>query len=276
VRQLNFADLIGNALETAARTEVSAVQLERWLASRQITSSDQALLKLAGLGSHNVDTSVAVLQRLERVRTEQRTSVFLSLAPELIHHGEYTALLREKLMLLPRRDRLAAAQQLLALSEQSPELPIALLSSLERGFGSPDAQLQVFTAIAGKIRNEPDAAMLLTRHLEDLGTMQRRMGATYLLGLDRPGETAFTMSVLGAFGELHPMSRPKFIYALMQSPQFADRTVQEACLLAIQLQVRGADKEELLTAMTRYPNLDNDLAARISAELASGAFSRSR
>lgn len=274
LRRTNFAGLIGDALDTARRAEVSSAQLERWLASRQITSADQATLKLAGFGSLSADASALALQRLETIRRDRRSDVFLSLAPDLVAQGsEYTALLREKLMTLPQPERSAAAQQLLAFSDQNTEFPIALLSILDRGFGNPDTQLEIFTAIAGRIRDEPDAAILLTRHLKDLSPMQRRLGVNYLLGLDRPGETTFTMSVLGAFGELHPMSRPKFIYSLMQSPQFADRSVQEACMLAIRLQLRGADAEELLSAMVRHPDLDEDLASRIRTEFESQRLS---
>jgi hypothetical protein len=122
-------------------------------------------------------------------------------------------------------------------------------------------------AIADKLKGEREAPILLTMHLRDLPDMQRRMAATYLLGLDTAGQTDFAMSVLRAFPDLHPVSRPKVVYAVMQSAQFGERAVQEACLLAVQLQVRGVERQELLAAMWSHRDLAGDLRSKIGAAL---------
>ena len=80
--------------------------------------------------------------------------------------------------------------------------------------------------------------------------------------------------VLRAFADLHPISRPKVVYAVLQSEQFAQRAVQEASLLAVQLQVQDPDRRELLTAMRNHVNLETDLRPKIDLALgrAPGAF----
>jgi len=46
-------------------------------------------------------------------------------------------------------------------ADASLQFPIALLSDFNRRFGDPDAQLEVFIAIANKLRDESDAPLLL-------------------------------------------------------------------------------------------------------------------
>jgi hypothetical protein len=46
-----------------------------------------------------------------------------------------------------------------------------------------------------------------------------------------------------------------------------DRTVEEACPLAIDLEVRGPQQHELLRAMLSQRELDADLQSRIRATL---------
>lgn len=269
-RQVDFSNLVGTALDSAVGGDVTPEQLDRWLASRQIAGSGAALSKLASVGGISDGARVSVLERLGSVRFDQRNGIYMALAPDLVSEGEYAVLLDKQLSLLPHEARLAAARQLLARPDASAQFATALLSSLRRGFAGSNAKLQLYMAIADKLREETDAPLVLTTHLKDLPDMERRMAATYLLGLDGPGETAYALAVLGTFADLHPLSQPKVVYALMQSPQFGDRSVQEACLLAIQLQVRGPARNELLAAMSRHQALDDDLRTRVAAELAAG------
>lgn len=274
-RRSDFSDLIDSAIGIATRSEIEPVRLERWLASSQIAGSGSALQKLAEIEGLSNAARVSILERLEAARRDLRDDIYVSVAPGLVHAREYAAFLDERLRPLPRETRLDAARRLLAQPAASLAFPRALLSSL-RELDGPDAQLEIFVAIADRLRDEPDAPLLLTSYLKDLRDMQRRLAATHLLSLDESGETAFALATLGAFAALHPLSRPKFVNALMRSPQFGDRTVQEACLLAIQLRVRGPAKEELLAAMLRHPRLDDHLFPRIDAELESrGPRSRS-
>jgi hypothetical protein len=149
--------------------------------------------------------------------------------------------------------------------DASPELPLALLGDFRNLFGRGNDALDVFMAIADRLAHSDGAPVLLTTHLKDLADMERRMAATYLLGLDGPGETAYALGVLRAFSDLHPISRPKVLYAIMLSGQFQDRAVQEACVLAVQLEVRGPEQQELLTALLRHQALDGELQSRIRA-----------
>jgi hypothetical protein len=266
-RREYFSDLVGSAVDTAARGEIAPERIERWLASSQIESSGPALQKLARAEGVDDDARAKMLERLGTLAREQRNDFYMALAPDLVHDGQYAALLDKQLGLLPREARFAAAQQLLTRSDASVEFSKALLSSLRRESGRPDAQLDLFMTIADKLRREADAPLLLAGRLKDIPGMQRRMAATYLLGLDEPGESAFALGVLGTFADLHPLSQPKVIYGLMQSPQFDDRSVQQACLLAIQLQIRGPARNELLAAMSRHQALESDLRSTITAEL---------
>jgi hypothetical protein len=125
----------------------------------------------------------------------------------------------------------------------------------------------VFMVIASKLRDEREAPLLLTRHLKSIPGIQRRLAATHLLSLDDAGETAFALAVLRSVADLHPISRPKVVYTVMHAEQFQDRRVQEACLLAIRLELSGPEKQELLSAMLSHQALDNELHARILFEL---------
>jgi len=265
-RQNNFAKLIGTALDQAASHDIAPDRLETWLRSDQIVGSEQALRKLAGVPGASNRALSATLERLDTIPTEQRGELFSAVASRLVHDGQYAALLSKQLDLLPRETRFVAARALLAQPDASTQFPIALLADF-RQFHGADSQLDLFTKVADKLKNETEAPLLLTMHLKDLADMQRRMAATYLLSLDEAGETAFSLAVLRSFAELHPISRPKVVYAVMQSPQFHDRAVQEACLLAIRLQTQGAEQQELLGAMLRHRDLANDLQPEIGADL---------
>ena len=266
-RQNNFSKLIGTALDHAASHDIAPERLETWLRSDQIVGSEQALRKLAGMPGVSNRALSATLERLDTVPTDQRGELFSAVASRLVHDGQYAALLSKQLGLLPHETRFVAARQLLAQPDASVQFPIALLADFRRQFRSADSQLDLFTTIAAKLENEAEAPLLLTMHLKDLADMQRRMAATYLLSLDEADETAFTLAVLRSFAELHPISRPKVVYAVMQSPQFHDRAVQEACLLAIRLQTQGPEQQELLGAMLRHRDLANDLQPEIGADL---------
>lgn len=269
-RRQAFSGLIEDALESAASRDVAPERLERWLAEEQIVAGSSTLLqRLASMPDLTPAAAAMILERLEAVPRTTRAELYATLAPRLVHEDRFAALLAEQLRLLPTPSRSVNARRLLMLPEASPQFAIALLAEFRRSLGheSPDAQLDVFMAIASKLRDEPAAPLLLTRHLRDLQGMQRRMAATYLLSLDESDESAFTLGVLRAFSDFHPLSRSKVVYAVMQSPQFHDRVVQEACLLAVRLQMQGPERQELLSAMLRHRELDEDLLSRIRAEL---------
>jgi hypothetical protein len=265
-RRDNFSKLIDAALDEVVAGDIVPGGLS-WLESRQIVGSGYALPKLAGMRGVGNDALASILERLDTVPAGERGDLYGAVASRLVHDGEYAALLSKQLGLVPRETRFVAVRQLLARSDASVQFPIALLANFRRQFHSADDQLELFMATADKLRHEAEAPLLLTMHLRDLEDMQRRMAATYLLSLDGANETAFTLGVLRSFADLHPLSRPKVVYAVMQSPQFQDRAVQEACLLAIRLQTQGPEQEELLSAMLRHRDLESDLRPAVGADL---------
>jgi hypothetical protein len=267
IRKEYFSGLVADALESAATGDVAPERLGRWLTAPQIAGSGKALRLLArtnGVGPHEAGM---ILERLEGLRPSERGELYQAVAPQLVPQSEYAALLARQLRLVPHQSRFLAAQQLLARPDGSVEFAIALLSDLRRTFGRAETRLQVFMAIANDIRHEAEAPMLLTRHLRDLPPTERLTAATYLLSLDEPGETAFGLGVLRALSDLHPMSRPKVMYAILQSEQFRNPAVQEACLLTIQMETRDSDQHALLRAMLNHRELDDDLESRIRAAL---------
>jgi hypothetical protein len=264
-RAENFSALIDGALETVSLDDVPPDALQGWLAADQIVDSGRALPRLATSEAAPPAALAAMLTRLESVSPRDRAEVYDAIAPRLASHGNYARLLGNELKRLPPQSRTRAALELLMQPDASPELPLALLGDFRGLFGRGNNALELFMAIADKISRNDGAPVLLTTHLKDLADMERRMAATYLLGLDRPGETTFALGVLRAFSDLHPMSRPKVLYAIMLSGQFQDRTVQEACVLAVQLELRGPDQQELLTALLRHQSLDGELQSRIRA-----------
>lgn len=255
------------ALDTVTPSVLSPERLSAWLATPHIAQSGRSLQRLADLAELDDRSRAALLERIRAVPMQERTELYSTLAPHLVSRPEYSALLAEQLRHLLPDARLSAVRQVLARPDMSVEFPIALLSSTRHLFHHPDAHLDVFIRIADLIRNEPDAPLLLTRHLREIQGMQRRLAATHLLTLDEPGETAFALATLRSIADLHPMSRQKFIYSVMHSEQFADKRVQEACLLAVRLELQGSEKRQLLSEMLRHQALDDTLHSRISAEL---------
>lgn len=264
-RRDNFLAIVGEALRTATATELAPGKVDRWLATDQIAAGDDAWRTLARAEGVGVESMARMIERLEQVPRGERADLYLNAAPNLVIDSRYAALLSKQLRYLPRETRARAVRVLLRQPDASMEFPIALLSELGRSVQSPDIELEVFTAIADKLKGEAQAPLLLTRHLRELDPMQRRLAATYLLDLDNDGETSFALSALRGVSELHPASRSRFLYAVMQSQQFRDRSVQEACLLAIQLETRGPERQELLNAMLAHKDLHDDLYSRISA-----------
>lgn len=264
-RSQNFSRLIDGALDAVAHARIAPDVLERWLAAEQIVGSERALSRLATTQGAAPATLAAMLARLDSVPMPARSDVYESIAPQLVHDDDYAAVLSSQLRRLPPHVRHRTARQLLMHPDVGAQLPIALLTDFRTLFGRGSDALDVFMAIASKLERNEEAPLLLTSHLKDLADMERRMAATYLLGLDGPGETAFALGVLRAFSDLHPISRPKVLYAVMLSEQFRNRSVQEACVLAVQLEVRGPDQRELLTALLRHQSLDGELHSRIRA-----------
>ena len=265
-RRDNFTQLIHEALDVAASAGVAPEKAEVWLTAKPI-GDGRALPRLAKVDGISLEAMAAILERLETVPPAERGELYMRLAPRLVAHGDYAALLGKQLVLVPSHGRLAAVRALLGQKDASPQFAIALIADFDHKFRSAEAELEAFKAIADKLKAEPEAPLLMTTHLRDLPDMQRRMAATYLLGLDTTDQTEFAMGVLRAFADLHPVSRPKVVYAVMQSPQFRQRAVQEACRLAVQLQTRGPERQELLAAMWSHPDLDSDLRLKIGAEL---------
>lgn len=264
-RRDNFLEIVGQALQTATAAELAPGKVDYWLATDQIAAGDDAWRTLARAESVGVASMASMLERLEQVPRAERAELYMRAAPRLVVDSQYAALLSAQLRYLPREPRARAARELLRQPDASLEFPIALLSDLGRSFRDPDIQLEVFTTVADKLRGEGQAPLLLTRYLREVDAMQRRLAAAHLLSLDAAGETAFALSVLRSVSELHPASRSKLIHAVLQSRQFADRSVQEACLLAIQLETRGPEQQELLDAMLRHEDLHDDLRSRIRA-----------
>ncbi|HEX6996769.1 MAG TPA: hypothetical protein VF322_01420 [Gammaproteobacteria bacterium] len=268
-RQQAFSGLIDDALQIAASRDVAGDRLERWLSSSQIAGRGRALQRLLAAGPPEGGASAAMLEHLESVPLAQRGEAYSTLAPRLVHDGRYAALLTEQLRHLPPHTRSFAVRQMLSRPDVSTQLPIALLSSFGSLFdhAGPDAHLDVFIALADKLQDEPGAAALLTSHLRDIPGMQRRLAANHLLRLDGAGESDFALTVIRALGDFHPISRPKLAQTVIQSPQFDDPAVQEACLLAVRLQMRGRERDELFLAMLHHPALAPELQASIRAEL---------
>lgn len=265
-RRTAFASVIDEALGQAVSSGVSTDKVDKWLAANQIGGqrhNARLLKQLAESGDLGPAATATMLGRLESVPSQERANLYAVLAAKLVDDPQYAALLAKQLRFVPYQQRSAVVQPLLSRRDSTREFAVALLTDFRSRFHGPETQLDVFEGIAGKLKDDDGAPLLLSAHLRDIPGMQRRMAATYLLGLDRQGETAFALSVLGAFDDLHPLSRPKVAYAVMQSQQFRDRRVQEACLLAIQLETRGNDQQELLAAMLQHRDLDSELYARI-------------
>lgn len=269
-RQQYFNGLVEDALDAATAAALAQPErVERWLAQPQIAGSRAALRKLAAIGGLSEGARAKILGDLDSLPPQERADVYTSLAPDLVGRDDYAALLTRQLRLLPPQAQTAAVHRLLARPEASRQFSIALLAEFGRRFarGNPEFQLETFMSIADRLKNEAEAPLLLTRHLRDLPDPQRRLAATYLLSLDDPGETAFALGVLHSLGDLHPVSRPPVVHAALQSAQFDDRAVQQACLLAIRMETQGEVRQELLDAMLRHHRLDEELHSRIQAEL---------
>lgn len=212
------------------------------------------------------DARAALLGRLETIAPRERGALYTALAPHLVREPAFAPLLARQLRLLPPDERSASVRQLLAQPDASDRFAVALLQDFGPTFHDPDTQLDVFIAVADRLKDDAEAPLLLTRHLREIPGIQRRLAATHLLGLDDPGETAFALAALRSFSDLHPISRPKFLYSVMLAEQFGDRRVQEATLLAIRFALKGAEQQELLAAMLHHRALDRELAATIRAD----------
>lgn len=260
--------LVSSALDSVAASAVVAPErLTAWLADPRIARSERALQKLAAIEGLDDGARAALLERLDTVSAPERAELYGALASHLVSYPEYSALLARQLRLVMPAARVSAARQLLAQPGSSVQFAYALLSTFDDLFHQPDVQLDMFIASANVLADEPDAPLLLTRHLRDISGIQRRMAATHLLTLDGSGETDFALAVLRSFSDFHPLSRPKVIQTVMHSEQFAERRVQEACLLAIRLELNGPEKNALLSEMLRHHALDDGLHSRIRAEL---------
>ena len=84
--------------------------------------------------------------------------------------------------------------------------------------------------------------------------MERRLAAIHMLDLDREGGFDFTLAMLNEFDELHPISKPQVIRALLLVPQFNETKVQQAALLAVETQMRGDAKHRICALI---PQIDN-------------------
>lgn len=268
-RRNAFSALIDDALERAVARGTAPERIEAWAAQEQIAAGSGRLEALARAPDLSDRSAQLLLERLDVARGTKRAELFAMLAPRVAHDDRFAPVLVDKLRLLPPHSRSVNATQLLVRPDVSAELPVAFLASFRRTFArsSPQAQLDVYMAIASKVKSTPGAPQLLTTHLRHIPDVQRRMAATYLLTLDEPGETQFALAVLRSFSDVHPRSRSKLLYSVMDSPQFSDPAVQEACLSAVRLQVSGPERQELLGALLRRSDLEQDLYSRIRAEL---------
>lgn len=268
-RETAFAGVVDEALARVVSDGVGADRVDVWLAADQIAGRRQnaSLLKRVAAMEGLSDAAAAqALGRLESVPGHERAELYAALAAKLVDNPDYASVLVRQLRLVPHHERSRVVQPLLTRPDSTPQFAVALLGDFDRQFHQPDAQLDAFMAIGDKLKQDAGAPLMLSAHLRDIPGVQRRMAATYLLGLDPAGETAFALGVLGAFDDLHPLSRPKVVYALLNSEQFTDRRVQEACLLAIQLETRGDDRQELLTALLNHRDLDSELQTRIRSD----------
>jgi hypothetical protein len=265
-RRAAFATIIDAALGQAVSSGAASGKIDKWLGADQIGGqrrNAQLLKQLAVTGDLDASASATMLGRLDSALPRDRANLYTALAANLVDDPKYATLLAKQLRLVPHQERTGIIQSLLSRPDSAGEFAVALLADFSQQFHGPQQQLDVFESIARKLSSDVRAPLLLSAHLRDIPGVQRRMAATYLLGLDRQGETAFALGVLAAFDDLHPLSRPKVAYAVMQSDQFRDRRVQEACLLAIQLETRGNDQQELLAAMLHHRDLDSELYTRI-------------
>ncbi|MEX0619372.1 MAG: hypothetical protein WDZ76_03325 [Pseudohongiellaceae bacterium] len=261
----NLSSLVIEALVQIDTSSVSAGQLERWLDSEWVSENGDAVVMLAGMNNVDERIKAGILSKLDRVPEAERSRLFLSLAEDLVADELHARLLARQISDLPRSSRLGAAQRLLAQPDSSTGFANELLLDLDRIFYGETVELDVFTAVAEKIKSEPDAPRVLTAALEQLKDLERRIAAIYLLRLDDSDNYEFTLGVLEEFDELHEISQPLVVEAIVRSPQFRHLDVQRACLDTIEREMSGRSRSDALAEMLRRQALDETLKPRILA-----------
>ncbi|MEX2131046.1 MAG: hypothetical protein WD772_06125, partial [Pseudohongiellaceae bacterium] len=263
VSRENLNMVLNHALRQASTLNPDAEQIRYWLSSRHINSNEELLLNLARMNGSDPEIAAALLGLLDSLPQQERQRVYEQIAANLISQPQYASLLAQQLGTLSNSQRFATARLLLLRPDAPVEFAEQLLVDFDDRFYGEQAELDAFNLIADRLQNEPGAEYLLTAVLGDLADLERRLAAIRMVEMDRDGETRFTIAVLDAFDELHELSQPRVIEAILRSPQFADQQMQQLVVSTIDAEVSGVSRRELLEQVQRHPQAQAEIIRNI-------------
>lgn len=248
LRRENLSRVLNQAMRQAISAGPSEDQIRFWLRSDTIGNDAGLLSSLWRLGADNPAIATSLLERLDTVAPQDRTQYYRSLSETLGAAPEHALLLARQLENLPSSERVITARLMLDRPGDNSVLARALANSFEDTFYGEQAELEAFRMLADTLRDEDGAAELLTGLLEDLADQERRLAAIHLVQNDH-ADGRFTLAVLDRFSELHPLSRPRVVRAILQSPGYDDARIQAQLVRAVNDHVEGIEKRELLESM---------------------------
>jgi len=262
----NFSEILNHAALRAFDPHPDLQKLRTWLRSDALLESTDLIgiaAEHVSPDSGNVQVASELLERLDEVPRSRRQQVFHQLAANLISRPEFASIIVDQLDTMSNGDVLAVSEWMMSQPSTDAAIAYELLADFDDIYTGEQRELTAFQAIASKLRDVPGAAPRLAGVLDELSDRERRLAAIHMLDLDREGGFDFTLAMLNEFDELHPISKPQVIRALLLVPQFNETKVQQAALLAVETQMRGDAKHEILSAMNRYQFLDPDIRQRL-------------
>lgn len=254
----NLERVINRAMDQALTLNPDQEQIRAWLGSRYINGSNAVLNNLVPLASREPLLAAEVIAHLDDLPQRERRESYLQLALPLVASKQYAPLLVVELKDLPNDERLPMVRTLLARPEADREFAKQLLGDFDDVFYGQQTELEAFLLIADTIQADQDAPYLLKNVLDELPDMERRIAAIHMLDLDRDDETRYTLAVLDEFDELHALSRPRVMEAILRSSRFADPEVQRRSVTSIDRDMGGPEQKDLLREVRDHPQASTE------------------
>ena len=264
----NMNQVLGTAIDLAKESgQATDRDISHWLDAKSISENPRLLEKLIANAATDSIVRTKLLDSLRHLRRADRGDFYITIGKTLIDDPFNARQLRKQLKLLPSRQRLDIALQLIdsSTTEGSTAFTHELLTNIGEVFSGTAPKLEAFVALAELTRNNDHAAEYLTRQLRLLNDKNRRLAAIELMKFDRADTNDFTLQVLRRFNQFHAQSQPLIIEAILSSRQFQNPAVQAAVLDAIEDYMGNEARRSALLDLSNHRLLGEGIAERVKS-----------